>query len=51
MDAKWHEALKQHGPFFFLQFLLVLHFLSQKNQTFKKIGVITTEAEQIKYNA
>jgi hypothetical protein len=51
MGAKWHEALKQHEPFFFLHFLLVLHFLSQKNQTFRKTGAITTKAEQIKYNA
>jgi hypothetical protein len=37
MDAKWHEALKQHEPFSSLQFLLgVLHFLSQKNQTLKE---------------
>uniref|UniRef100_A0A0A9CMQ7 Cha101 n=1 Tax=Arundo donax TaxID=35708 RepID=A0A0A9CMQ7_ARUDO len=38
MDAKWHEASKQRGPFFSLQFLLVaLHFLSQKNQTMIQI--------------
>jgi hypothetical protein len=37
MDAKWHEALKQHEPFSSLQFLLVfLHSLSQKNQTLKE---------------
>jgi hypothetical protein len=51
MDAKWHEALKQHEPSFSPQFLLFLHLLFQKNQTFKKTGVTTTEAERVKYNA
>jgi len=49
MDAKWHEALKQHEPFFSPQFLF-LHLLFQKNQTFKKTGVTTTEAEGVKSN-
>jgi hypothetical protein len=45
--ARWHEASKQHVPFVFLLFLLVvLHFLSQKNQTLKKTDVSATEAEQ-----
>jgi hypothetical protein len=44
-DAELHEVLKQHGPFFSPQFLLFLHLLLQKNQTFKKIGVNTLEQE------
>jgi len=51
MDAKWHEALKQHEPSYSPQ-VLFLHLLFQKNQTFNKTGDTTTEAaSQIKYNA